>query len=83
MVISLTGGAGFVGSHTALALLERGESVLVLDNLSNASCESLRRIEKLTGKTVAFYIQGMCAISTVCGIFLKNILSLGDSLCWS
>ncbi|MBX9635736.1 MAG: NAD-dependent epimerase/dehydratase family protein, partial [Magnetospirillum sp.] len=49
MAILVTGGTGYIGSHTVLALLERGEDVVVLDNLSNSSEESLHRVEKLTG----------------------------------
>ena len=55
MAILVTGGAGYIGSHTVLSLLERGEDVVVLDNLSNSSAESLRRVEKLTGKAAVFY----------------------------
>ncbi|CAI1731994.1 UDP-glucose 4-epimerase GalE [Serratia proteamaculans] len=55
MTILVTGGAGYIGSHTVLALLERGEDVVVLDNLVNASEESLRRVEQLTGKAATFY----------------------------
>ncbi len=53
--ILLTGGCGFIGSHTALELLEKGFDVVVVDNLCNSSLESLRRVEKLTGKSIAFY----------------------------
>lgn len=49
MTILLTGGAGYIGSHTALALLQRGFDVLVLDNLSNSLDESLRRVALITG----------------------------------
>lgn len=55
--ILVTGGAGYIGSHTTLQLLERDFQVVVLDNLANASPESLRRVENLTGKTVTF-VQG-------------------------
>lgn len=52
--ILVTGGAGYIGSHTTLALLEAGHDVIVLDNLANSSLESLRRIEKICGKAATF-----------------------------
>ena len=48
MRVLLTGGAGYIGSHTALALLNAGYDVVVLDNLSNSSPEALRRVEALS-----------------------------------
>src|SRR5258708_5433435 len=52
MAILLTGGAGYIGSHTCVDLLNAGEEVVVLDNLSNCSVEVISRVEKLTGKRV-------------------------------
>ena len=48
----ITGGAGYIGSHTVLALLEAGREVIVLDNFSNSSPESLKRVSKITGKSL-------------------------------
>ena len=53
--ILVTGGAGFIGSHTCVELIESGYEVVVVDNLSNSSEESLKRVEKITGKPVKFY----------------------------
>ena len=55
--ILVTGGAGYIGSHTTLALLEAGFEVVVLDNLCNSSVESLRRVEQICGKAPLF-VQG-------------------------
>lgn len=55
MKILVTGGAGFIGAHTCVVLLEAGLDVVVVDNLSNSSEEALRRVEKITGRSVGFY----------------------------
>ena len=55
MNILVTGGAGYIGSHTCLELLQRGYGVVVIDNLCNSSAESLRRVQELTGKSLRFY----------------------------
>ena len=55
MKILVTGGAGYIGSHTVLLLLENGYDVVVVDNLCNSSFESLKRVMEITGKTVDFY----------------------------
>lgn len=55
MKILVTGGAGYIGSHTIVQLLNAGYDAAVIDNLSNSSEESLKRVEKITGKSVKFY----------------------------
>ena len=55
MAILVTGGAGYIGSHTVVELQNAGYEVVVVDNLSNSSAKSLERVEKITGKKVPFY----------------------------
>ena len=54
-VILVTGGAGYIGSHTTVELVEAGYDVVIVDNLSNSNAAAVTRIEKITGKTVRFY----------------------------
>ena len=55
MAILVTGGAGYIGSHTCVELQNAGYDVVVLDNLSNSSEKSLDRVKAITGKDVKFY----------------------------
>jgi len=55
MAILVTGGAGYIGSHTVIELQQAGYEVVIVDNLSNSSKKSLERVEKITGKPVTFY----------------------------
>ena len=57
MKILVTGGAGYIGSHTCIELLNSGYEVVVVDNLSNSSKESLNRVQTITGKSLIFYQQ--------------------------
>ncbi len=71
MNILVTGGAGYIGSHTVLELLEAGYEVIVIDNLSNSSKKSLERVAQITGKTPIFYEQDVLHKSELDQIF-KN-----------
>lgn len=70
MAILVTGGAGYIGSHTVLRLLERGDDVVVIDNLSNSSAESLSRVSTITGCAATFYHADILERNS-----LKNIFS--------
>lgn len=69
MRVLLTGGAGYIGSHTALILLEQNYDIVVLDNLSNGSVEALRRVEQLTGKSISLYQADLTDPAAVQGCF--------------
>ena len=53
--ILLTGGVGYIGSHVCIELINKGNEVVIIDNLCNSSEESLRRVEKITGYDITFY----------------------------
>ncbi|WP_028117853.1 UDP-glucose 4-epimerase GalE [Ferrimonas senticii] len=70
--VLVTGGAGYIGSHTLVELLSAGDDVVVLDNLSNSSEESLRRVEQITGKAVTFYRGDILDSALLAEIFAKH-----------
>ena len=72
MNVLVTGGAGYIGSHTCVELLESGCGVVVIDNLCNSNAESLRRVQKLTGKSLKFYEGDVRDTALLRKIFAEN-----------
>ena len=90
MKVLVTGGAGYIGSHTCLALLELGYDVVAVDNFCNSSPESLKRVEELTGKKVPLYgidVRDEAALDRVfqehdigCTIHFAGLKAVGESV---
>jgi len=90
MNVLVTGGAGYIGSHTCLELLESGYGVVVIDNLCNSNAESLNRVQALTGKTLKFYegdvrdealLQKIFAENEIgCVIHFAGLKAVGESV---
>ena len=90
MNILVTGGAGFIGSHTLIELIAAGHSVVVVDNLSNSCQESLRRVESIVGEPISFYnadIRDRNALNDVfsshtfdCCIHFAGLKAVGESV---
>ena len=76
MAILVTGGAGYIGSHTVVELQNAGYDVVVLDNLSNASEKSLERVSKITGKPVKFYKADILDRDALNEIFDKELWNI-------
>ena len=70
--ILVTGGSGYIGSHTVLELLNKNYEVVVVDNLSNSSQESLKRVQQITGKTVTFYQEDVRNVAALEKIFTEH-----------
>ena len=72
MKVLVTGGTGYIGSHTCVELLNDGEEVIILDNLSNSKREVVNYIEEITGKKVTFYEEDCCDRDALVKIFREN-----------
>ncbi|NLF27913.1 MAG: NAD-dependent epimerase/dehydratase family protein, partial [Clostridiales bacterium] len=89
MNILVTGGAGYIGTHTLVELLNRGHGAVVVDDFKNSHPEGLRRVREITGKTFPFYEVDVCdeeALSTVfsenaidCAIHFAGLKAVGES----
>ncbi|CAM3085224.1 SDR family NAD(P)-dependent oxidoreductase [Moritella viscosa] len=75
MAILVTGGAGYIGSHTVLELLTAGQDVVVIDNLSNSSEESLNRVRAITDKEITFYCGDVLDSNLLTQIFTEHAIS--------
>ncbi|MGM7777339.1 UDP-glucose 4-epimerase GalE [Arthrobacter sp. KNU-44] len=69
MKVLVTGGAGYIGSHTILCLLEEGHELVVVDNLANSSSESLSRVQELTGRSVDFREADLLDLDAIAHVF--------------
>ncbi len=72
MAILVTGGAGYIGSHTCVEMQNAGYDVIVIDNLDNSSAEALKRVEKITGKAIKFYEEDVRNKEALRKIFKEN-----------
>lgn len=72
MKILVPGGAGYIGSHTTVELLNNGYEVVIVDNLSNSKYEAVRRIQQITGKDVAFYKVDICDREDLDAVFKQH-----------
>jgi UDP-glucose 4-epimerase len=72
MAILVTGGAGYIGSHTCVEMQNAGYDVIVIDNLDNSSAEALKRVEKITGKAIKFYEEDVRNKEALRQIFKEN-----------
>ena len=90
MTVLVTGGAGYIGSHTCVELLEKGMDVVVIDNLVNSSAKAIDRIEEITGKKVTFYeedVRNRAALDRIfekhkidCAIHFAGLKAVGESV---
>ena len=72
MKVLVTGGTGYIGSHTCVELLDAGYEVVIVDNLANSKKDVVDKIEKITGKKVKFYEEDCCDKEALRKIFNEN-----------
>lgn len=72
MSVLVTGGAGYIGSHTCIEMIKAGYDVVVVDNLDNSNVEALKRVEKIVGKKIKFYENDVRDKAALAKIFAEN-----------
>ena len=72
MAILVTGGTGYIGSHTVIRLLEKGQEIVIIDNLFNSKLSVIESIEKITQRKITFYCGDVCNRQLLQGIFMKH-----------
>ena len=70
--VLVTGGAGYIGSHTCIELIGAGYDVVIVDNLYNSKREAVRRVEKIVGRSIKFYVADICDKDAMRKIFAEN-----------
>ena len=90
MTVLVTGGAGYIGSHTCVELLEKGYDVVIIDNLVNSSAKAVERVEEIAGKSVSFYqedVRNRAALDRIfekhnisCAIHFAGLKAVGESV---
>ncbi|MBR1677368.1 MAG: UDP-glucose 4-epimerase GalE [Clostridia bacterium] len=73
--VLVTGGAGYIGSHTAIELINAGYDVVIVDNLYNSKKEAVKRVEKIVGRSIKFYVADICDKDAMREIFKENDFS--------
>ena len=90
MKVLVTGGAGYIGSHTCVELIESGYTPIVVDNLCNSSAKSLQRVKEITGQEITFYQGDVCDEAlldgilnehdVICAIHFAGLKAVGESV---
>ena len=80
MNVLLAGGAGYIGSHTCVELIEAGHTVVIADNFSNSCPEAVKRVEEITGAKIPLYEADVCDRKAVDEIFAENKILPGKNL---
>ncbi len=70
--VLVSGGAGYIGTHTCVALIEAGYDVVVVDNFSNSEASAIKGVEQITGRDIAFEQVDTCDIEALRGVFLRH-----------